>query len=243
MALDTLTVFGTEYTGVKGFKATDDNDAIKAYIRPQGTKSITANGSGIDVAEYAAVDVSVPAPTPALQTKTVSITPSESAQSQTVTPDGGYDGLADVDISVAAVSSSYVGSGITRRSSSDLTASGATVSVPSGYYENSASKAVASGTEGTPSASKGAVSNHAVAITPSVTNAAGYIAGGTKTGSAVSVSASELVSGSQTVTDNGTVDVTNLASVVVALTFSTIHTGSSAPAAALGVDGDVYLQV
>lgn len=75
--------------------------------------------------------------------------------------------------------------------------------------------AMPSGTAGTPTASKGTVYNHAVSVTPSVTNATGYIAGGTKTGTAVSVSASELVSGSQTITSNGTVDVTNLASVTV----------------------------
>ena len=59
MALDTLEVFGVEYTGVAGIKATDDNDQIKTYIRPQGTKSISANGTGIDVTSYASVDVAV----------------------------------------------------------------------------------------------------------------------------------------------------------------------------------------
>lgn len=59
MATDTLEIFGTEYTGVTGIKATDDNNQTKTYIRPQGTKSITANGSGIDVVNYASVDVNV----------------------------------------------------------------------------------------------------------------------------------------------------------------------------------------
>jgi hypothetical protein len=54
-----------------------------------------------------------------------------------------------------------------------------------------------------------------VTVTPSVTNTTGYITGGTKTGTGVSVSASDLVSGSQTITSNNTYDVTNLASVVV----------------------------
>lgn len=56
---DSLTIWGTDYTGVKGFKADDGNDNTLAYIRPQGTKSITENGTGIDVAEYASVDVNV----------------------------------------------------------------------------------------------------------------------------------------------------------------------------------------
>ena len=152
---------------------------------------------------------------PVLQTKTSSFTPTETQQTDSITADVGYDGLDTVSITVDAISSTYVGSGITQRSSSDLTASGATVTVPSGYYSTQASKAVASGTAGTPTATKGTVSNHSVSVTPSVTNTSGYITGSTKTGTAVTVSASELVSGSETKTANGTYDVTNLASLVV----------------------------
>ena len=241
----------------------------------------------------------------ALQSK--SVTPSESQQ--IVEADDGYYALDTV--TVGAISSSYVGSGVSRRSSSDLTASGATVTAPAGYYSASASKSVASGsvvpsieysgddisvwvdntglvhveggysatvnpvsasgwinssasteveialqntyqlstqaaktvtpttssqtavtagkyttgavtvaamptgTAGTPTATKGTVSNHAVTVTPSVTNTTGYISGGTKTGTGVSVSASELVSGTYSVNSSGTKDVTNYASISV----------------------------
>lgn len=102
---------------------------------------------------------------------------------------------------------------------------------------------VGSGTVNNPTATKGTVSNHAVSVTPSVTNTTGFITGSTKTGTAVTVSASELVSGSQTLTSNGTTNVTNLASVTVAVPFVTYYTGSSTPSSSLGQNGDVYLKV
>lgn len=106
----------------------------------------------------------------------------------------------------------------TARTSSDLTASGATVTVPAGIYSSSATKSVASGTAGTPTATKGTVSNHAVSVTPSVTNTSGYITGSTKTGTAVTVSASELVSGDLAITQNGNnIDVSTYSTVSVSV--------------------------
>ena len=75
--------------------------------------------------------------------------------------------------------------------------------------------AMPTGTAGTPTATKGAVSNHSISVTPSVTNTTGYITGSTKTGTAVTVSASELVSGTYNVSSSGTKDVTNYASASV----------------------------
>ena len=196
--------------------------------------SVTSNGTYTAPTgkAYTPVTVNVSAPSPSLQSKTVSYTPTESAQTETVSADSGYDGLSQVSVSVGAISNTYVGTGITRRSSSDLTASGATVTVPSGYYSAQSSKAVASGTAGTPTATKGTVNNHSISVTPSVTNTTGYITGSTKTGTAVTVTAAELVSGSETKTENGTYDVTNLSELVVnvsgggSVTWETVYDGN-----------------
>ena len=314
VTLQTKTITPTESTqyatpdaGYDGLSRVTVNPIPSSYIVPSGTKTITTNGTH-DVTAYASASVNVGGDAPQLQSKTVSYTPSETAQTETVSPDNGYDGLSSVAVNVGAVSSTYVGSGITSRSSANLTvngatvtapagyyasaatktianasisfgddidlprqdsientdgkltlvydadiyvdssstsgyvdvsqklgpayiyantnisyysdntaltASGATVTVPAGYYASQQTKSVASGTAGTPTASKGAVSDHSISVTPSVTNSTGYITGGTKNGTAVTVSASELVSGSETKTANGTYDVTNLASITV----------------------------
>lgn len=126
-----------------------------------------------------------------LQTKSKTYTPTTSQQTDTVSPDTGYDGLSSVNVTV---------------------------------------NAIPTGSAGTPTATKGTVSNHTVSVTPSVTNTTGYITGGTKTGTAVSVSASELVSGSQTVAGNGTFDVTDLAQLIVDTpTMNLPSTTSSSP--------------
>lgn len=140
-----------------------------------------------------------------------SATPTESVQE--ILPDAGYDALSKV--SVGGIDPDYVGSGVSRRSSTDLIVSGSRVLAPAGYYPTQAFKSVANGVAGTPSATKGAVSDHAVTVTPEVTNTTGYITGGTKTGTPVTVRASELVSGNLPITANGSVDVTNYETVSV----------------------------
>lgn len=79
---DTLNIFGTEYTNVAGIIAYDDNGDEVTYL----------NGGGA----------------PSLQTKSKTYTPTTSQQTESVTADGGYDGLDAVNITVNAIPSTYV---------------------------------------------------------------------------------------------------------------------------------------
>lgn len=87
--------------GSGGIVISDVPDAGGGVVRTitaveiSGTKQITQNGTGIDVTEYAAVDVAVPSSAPNLQAKT-NISPTTS--SQTIQADSGYDGLSSVQI-------------------------------------------------------------------------------------------------------------------------------------------------
>lgn len=95
-----------------------------------------------------------------------------------------------------------------------------TILPDSGYdgLEQVVVNAMPTGSAGTPTATKGTVSNHSISVTPSVTNTTGYITGGTKTGTAVTVTASELASGNKAIADNGTgIDVVGYSTVSVAV--------------------------
>lgn len=171
--------------------------------------------------------------------ETVIVQPTESDEE--FTPSSGYDGFSK--FTVMGISSSYIGSAVPRKSSADLTASGSTVTVPSGFYSVQATKNIGAGVEGTPTNIAGMVTNHSITITPTVTNDAGYISGGTKSGTATIISASNLVSGTLSITSNNTYNVTNYASVSVAIPFVTYYTGSSDPSSSLGSNNDIYLKV
>lgn len=103
----------------------------------------------------------------------------------------------------------YTGT-IETKTSSDLTASGATVTAPAGYYASAASKAVSSGSVTAPSTISGTSASvstgtntltlsKTVSVTPSVTSA-GYISSGTAGNASVSLTASVTTKAAATIT-------------------------------------------
>ncbi len=286
---DSLTVFGTDFTGVTGIKATGTGNGTLTYIRPQGTLNVTQNGT-VDVTNYASASVNVPTGVDIpifTSDENYNITCNKTyaeclalvgygtlgALLRWTDGEGTYeDGLENVPAASNTVSYVMLADGVpfaqfnyasdgtitagtpsslvtlTATSNNTYTApsgtvynevivnvpsstpnlqaktnvapttSSQTITADSGYDGLSSVQinAMPTGTAGTPTATKGSVSNHAVSVTPSVTNTTGYITGSTKTGTAVSVSASELVSGTYTVSASGSHDVTNYASASVA---------------------------
>ena len=109
----------------------------------------------------------------------------------------------------------YTGS-IATKSASDLTASGATVTVPAGYYASQATKSVTSGSATAPATISGTSAtvstgtntltlSKTVSVTPTVS--AGYVSAGTAGNSSVSLTASVTTKGAATITP-GTSDQT-----------------------------------
>jgi len=102
----------------------------------------------------------------------------------------------------------YTGS-IATKTSSDLSASGATVTVPAGYYASQASKSVSSGSATAPATISGTSASvstgtntltlsKTISVTPVVT--AGYVSSGTAGNAAVSLTASVTTKGATTYT-------------------------------------------
>ena len=105
--------------------------------------------------------------------------------------------------------SSKITGSIETKTGSDLTASGATVSVPAGYYATATSKSVSSGSATAPATISGTSASvstgtntltlsKTVSVTPSVT--AGYVSAGTAGNSAVSLTASVTTKAAATIT-------------------------------------------
>lgn len=171
----------------------------------QQTETITA-GSGYDAIEE--VDITVNAMTSGTAGTPTATKGTVSSHSVSVTPSvtntTGYITGGTKTGTAVSVSASELVSGTYTVSSSgtkDVT--------------NYASASIPAGTAGTPALTVSAVENHSKTIRSSVINSTGWITGGSVSGASTTVSASDLVSGSETKTENGTYNVTNLAELVV----------------------------
>lgn len=194
--------------------------SVSASELVSGNKAITSNGTGIDVANYATVSVDVGGGgSPTIES--LEVTPTETEQTYNSSSVDGYKPVV-----VGAISSTYVGSGITRRDDTDLSASGATVTVPSGYYAEQETKSVSTMTLPTATdaaattgyASKATVSRSTsdqyINIAPGYNSAGSYykinaVANGSVTApSTISGTTATVSTGTNTLTLTKTVSVT-----------------------------------
>lgn len=213
-----LTASGATVTVPAGYYAEDASKTISAakYDTPSVSyswrdgvfifnKTVTTGGyvdTGADVGISSLLPNDISGIT-VVATNTV--TPTETTQ---VVADKGTFVVSN--ITVEAIPSTYVGSGVTQRDETDLTASGATVTVPAGYYASQETKSVATGTVTAPSSISGTSAtvstgtntltlSKTVSVTPNVSTA-GYISSGTAGNASVSLTASVTTQAAKTVT-------------------------------------------
>ena len=170
-------------------------DFEREYIIPDGSMNIIQNGNNIDVTELSSVNVNV---------------------------SGGGVVITDTTDSAGGTVRTITAETVSLETKTGVNPSTSSQTIsPSTGYTGLASvqiNAMPSGTAGTPTATKGTVSNHSISVTPSVTNQTGYITGSTKTGTAVTVNVTELESGNKEITENGTnISVSGYSTVSVAV--------------------------
>ena len=221
----TITPNSNSQTAISSGTYATGNITVSAV--PTETKSITANGTYTpsNGKYFSSVNVNVVGDTFDIQSK--SVTPTESEQ--IVTPDAGYDGLSSV--TVGAISSTYVGSGVTRKSAATITPSESAQTIAANQYLMGIQtiSAIPSDYVGS-----GITRKSAATITPTTTNQ--------------TINAGQYLSGVQTIKGDGNLVPENIISgksifgVSGSVVIQKYYTGTSDPSSSLGNDGDIYLK-
>lgn len=151
-----------------------------------------------------------------LQSKTVS--PSESAQ--TVKADNGYDGLSQVTVN--AVSKTYVGSGVTKKSAATYTPGTSDQSIASGQYLNGTQTVSPdSGYDGLSKVTVNAISSTYIGSDVTKKSAATYIPKTTDQ----SIASGQYLSGTQTIKGDANLVAGNIKSGVSVFGVTGTYTG------------------
>ena len=187
---DDLTASGATVTAPAGYYANAASKAVATTTHPNPSASITSSTGVVTASHTQGTGYVTGGTTTGTLNLTTqagkTVTPTESAQ----TAVASYRWTTG-NVNVAAISSTYVGTGVTTRSSANLTASGSVVTAPAGYYSTAATKSIAAGSAFPPAVTitkaptigvntSGVVTasyNGSSSITPTVTS--GYISQGT----------------------------------------------------------------
>ena len=185
-----MTVSGATVTAPAGYYANAASKAVATTTHPNPSASITSSTGVVTASHTQGTGYVTGGTTTGTLNLTTqagkTVTPTESAQ----TAVASYRWTTG-NVNVAAISSTYVGTGVTTRSSANLTASGSVVTAPAGYYSTAATKSIAAGSAFSPAVTitkaptigvntSGVVTasyNGSSSITPTVTS--GYISQGT----------------------------------------------------------------
>ena len=222
-------------SGYSGLGTVTVNRIPTNYIIPSGNKAITANGTNIDVTQYATVSVSVASGT-TINNQNKTVTPSTSQQS--ITADSGYTGLGTVTVNAMP-------SGTT---TSPTSISGTSATVSTGTNTLTLTKTISVTPRVTTAGyvSAGTAGNSSVSLTASITTkAAATITPGT---SNQTIAAGTYLTGAQTIVGDADLKASNIVSgvqifgVTGNVVLQHFYTGTSAPSSSLGSNGDIYLQ-
>ena len=175
---DDLTASGATVTAPAGYYANAASKAVATTTHPNPSASITSSTGVVTASHTQGTGYVTGGTTTGTLNLTTqagkTVTPTETVQ----TAVASYRWTTG-PISVAAISSTYVGTGITTRSAADMTVAGQSVTAPAGYYSQAFTKAVTTTTHPNPTAT--IVSSTGV-VTATHTQTTGYVTSGTTTG-------------------------------------------------------------